>query len=69
MSVYFSIDISSEGSLQLSIDDGNGGYRICGPKYNGGSRTIRRHKITPRDVEEIRAYLRRAALPSSEGKV
>ena len=58
--VYFSIDLSPDGGLQLSINGGRSGYRICGPKYNGQSRTIKRHKITGRDIEQIRSYLRYA---------
>jgi hypothetical protein len=56
--IYFSIDETPDGLIQLSINDPNGGYRICGPKYAGHSRTIKRHEITARDVREIRAYLR-----------
>lgn len=59
--VYFSIDQTQEGGIQLAINSGGTGYRICGPKYDGRSVTIGRHKITKRDIEELRAYLRRAS--------
>lgn len=55
--VYLSIDQTPEGAIQVSINDEGGGYRISGPKYDGRSKTIRRHKITDRDVQEIGAYL------------
>lgn len=62
MNIYLSVDQTPEGSFQLSInmEDENGrghGYRIHGPKYDGRSKTITRHKVTPRDVEEIERYL------------
>lgn len=57
--IYFSIDQTPEGGLQFSINDENGGCRICGPKYDGRSKTIRRHEIQPRDVEELKGYLSR----------
>ena len=58
--VYLSIDRDgATGCLQISINDGNGGYRIHGPKYAGGSRNLARSVLTQRDVQEIRAYLRR----------
>lgn len=55
--IYLTIDQTPEGPLQLSIGDDNGGYRIFGPKYAGTSKTIRRHEVTARDVDEIRQYL------------
>jgi hypothetical protein len=55
--IYFSIDQTPEGGIQLAINDDSGGYRICGPKYDGRSKTIVRHQLTPRDVEEIKRYL------------
>lgn len=61
--IYFSIDETPDGKIQFSINDGNTGYRICGPAYAGNSRTVKRHKITERDVQAIRAYLRRALSP------
>lgn len=62
--VYFSIDENADGMIQLSINSGNGGYRICGPKYVGNSRTVKKHKLTPRDVEEIRRYLSVVGTPA-----
>lgn len=57
--VFFTIDENSDGIIQLSINHKSGGYRICGPKYAGDSRTIRKHVLTKRDVEELRGYLSR----------
>lgn len=50
------------GGLQLSIDiegkNGDGcGYRLAGPKYNGSSSTVFKHKLNERDAKEIRSYL------------
>lgn len=59
--VYLSIDQTPEGGLQLSINGGRSGYRIFGPKYDGRSVTLSKHKLTKRDIEEIRTYLRYAA--------
>ena len=55
--VYFSIDQNSEGQIQLAINYRGHGYRICGPKYDGRGRTIKKHKLTMSDVNEIRSYL------------
>lgn len=57
--IFFSIDERSDGLIQLAINDEKGGYRICGPKYDGTGRTIRRHELTARDVAELRDYLDR----------
>jgi hypothetical protein len=43
--------------LQLSIDTENHGYRIAGPKFNGSSTTLIKHKLNARDVSEIQSYL------------
>ncbi len=59
--VYFTIDENPDGIVQLSIRHKGGGYRICGPKYAGNSRTIRKHVLTKRDVEELRDYLDRVS--------
>jgi hypothetical protein len=70
--VYISIDQGSHGGLQLSInvehdDTGGYGYRILGPKYDGGGKQLKRHYLTARDVEEIRSYLKKVpALSPSE---
>lgn len=50
------------GGMQLSIDwvgqDGDGvGYRLAGPKFNGSSSTIMRHRLSERDIAEIQRYL------------
>jgi hypothetical protein len=55
--IYFSIDKTPEGHLQLAINNDSGGYRISGPKYDGRSKTVKKHVLTPCDVEEIRSYL------------
>ena len=48
------------GKLQLSIGDRNGGYRICGPKYNGSSKNLLTRLITKQDAAEIRRCLDKA---------
>ena len=58
--VFFSIDENADGIIQLSINCGSVGYRICGPKYDGRGRTIRKHIVTLRDVEELMPMLRAA---------
>lgn len=62
--IYISIDQRGDGRLQLSIGQqdaagGGHGYRIAGPKYDGSSKTLLRHTITPNDRREIFSYLRR----------
>lgn len=58
-SPYLSVDRDKlTGGIQISINDGTGGYRIAGPKHCGMSETLRSHVLTKRDVQEIRAYLR-----------
>lgn len=59
--VYFSIDENSQGQIQLAINYGPNGYRICGPKYDGSGRTIKRHELTASDIKELRNYLTAAA--------
>ena len=59
--VYFSIDENSSGQIQLSLNYGGTGYRICGPKYDGGGRTIKTHELTAADIKEIQSYLDVAA--------
>jgi hypothetical protein len=57
--VYLTVDRRDcDGRLQLSIGTDDGGYRIAGPKYNGAGKTLLRHKITERDANEIRSYLK-----------
>jgi len=61
--IYLSVDQSSHGGLQLSIGvehscGGGYGYRIFGPKYDGGGKTLKRHYLTERDFEEIKSYLK-----------
>lgn len=59
--VYFDIDEFQTGDLQLSINvDANDigyGYRLAGPKFDGTSKNVLRHKLTVRDINEIREYL------------
>lgn len=45
------------GSLQLSIGNENGGYRIAGPKFTGKSKNLVMHIVTKRDADELRSYL------------
>lgn len=61
--VYFSIDRDGwTKKLQLCInDEGEGGYRIAGPKYNGSSKTLLIHILSERDVAELRECLDRVA--------
>lgn len=47
------------GSLQLSIDDESGGYRLAGPKYCGHSVRLLTYVIDEAAVHEIRDYLRK----------
>lgn len=47
------------GSIQLSIGDEHGGYRIAGSKYCGCSNLLE-HELTERDIKEIDEYLRKA---------
>jgi hypothetical protein len=56
--IYFSVDRTPEGRLQLSINDDDGGYRIHGPKYDGRSVTVVKHIITVGDAKEISSYLK-----------
>lgn len=55
--VYLTVDQTPEGHFQVSIGDENGGYRIFGPKFDGRSKTIRKHELSERDVSEIGSYL------------
>jgi len=55
--VFLTVDQTPEGRFQLSIGDDSVGYRIAGPKFDGRSKTIMRHEISPRDVSEIGEYL------------
>jgi len=55
--VYLNVDMAHE-HIQLSIDCNGIGYRLAGPKYDGTSKRLLRHKLDRRDVEEIRRYLR-----------
>jgi len=61
--VYFSIDENSQGLIQLAINHGSSGYRICGPKYDGTGRTIKRHELTEDDVKTLRKYLSSVSRP------
>jgi hypothetical protein len=59
--IYLSVDRDElTGGIQLSInEDGSGGYCLAGPKYCGMSKTLKKHILSKRDVEEIRRYLRK----------
>ena len=74
---YISIDKRAvDGALQISIgeEDENGsshGYRIAGPKYDGFGKTLLKHYISERDIEEIKYYLepsKRPKLTYDKGK-
>jgi hypothetical protein len=45
------------GSIQISIGDEHGGYRIAGLKFLGDSELLQRRRLTVRDRDEIRRYL------------
>ena len=46
------------GALQLCIEhEGGSGFRLAGPKYNGSSKRLLTHEITPGQADEIRTYL------------
>ncbi len=50
-----------DGLLQLDIGDGQGGYRLFGPKFAGDSRRVATSRpLTSRDINEIRRYLDKA---------
>lgn len=62
--VYITVDKRNiDGALQVAISCHNGGhgYRIAGPKYDGHSKTLLSHKLTARDVVEIRGFLNRVS--------
>ena len=57
--------ITPTGGYQLATDNGNGtGWRIHGPKFNGSSRPVLRHKMTERCCDELQQFIdhTRAAL-------
>ncbi len=49
-----------DGALQLAINDVNGGFRLAGPKYDGSGKTVLKHSLSLRDIEELEDYLARA---------
>lgn len=56
--VYLDLDRDDlTGGLQLSVSDGNGGYRIVGPKFSGNSRRLQHYRVSERDTAKIREYL------------
>lgn len=55
------------GETQVSIGDGDSGYRLYGPKFNGSSKAICEVKISESDAVEIRRYLD-AAFPKKRKK-
>lgn len=59
--VCFTVDRDGwTDSLQLSIGDDDGGYRLAGPKYNGSSKSLLRRPLTARDCNELEAYIKQA---------
>ncbi len=66
MSVLISVHRDGvTGSIQLSIGNAHGGYRIAGPKFNGTGRLLLEHMVTERDAQEIRSYLDKATHPTA----
>lgn len=55
------VDAWTKGA-QVSINyrdstGGGYGYRLAGPKYNGSSTSLVKHRLTERDATELRRYL------------
>jgi hypothetical protein len=50
---------AGDGAIQIAIEDDNGGYRICGPKFFGKSRVLRRVYLDRATADAIQAYLER----------
>lgn len=65
MSLKIQVGKNGIGQMQMSIGDGNGGYRIAGGKYDGMGKTLMEHTLTLRDAEEIRRYLDKAFPPAT----
>jgi hypothetical protein len=73
--VFISIDQDGwTKGIQLSIGTEDHGYRIAGPKFNGSSKTLKKHALDARDIAEIESYIKvakknlaRAASQSAEG--
>lgn len=72
--VYISVDQRTyDKALQISINfrdekGGGHGYRLAGPKYDGFGKTLLKHVLTERDIDEIAGYLKtaRAALKKAK---
>jgi hypothetical protein len=47
----------THGQYQLSIKDGNGGFRIAGPKFDGTNREVFSAAIDEHTAGTIRQYL------------
>ena len=58
MGIFISVDQRSDGAVQVSISDENGGYRIAGAKYDGTGKTLLKRELTASDANEIKRYLR-----------
>lgn len=60
------------GALQLSVNDESGGFRLCGPKFNGSSTPVLIWIADERGADALRRYLDaafppRRALSQAEG--
>ncbi len=55
---------NGRGHPQLSIGNGDGGFRLMGPKFDGTGKLLGQRVLTERDATEIRCYLDRAFPPS-----
>ena len=47
----------SDGGLQISVDNASHGFRIAGPKFDGSSELLMRHRLTRDDVRAMLDFL------------
>lgn len=58
--VYLCVDRQlASYQLQLSIMSDGAGYRIAGPKFDGRSESLIKHKLSRKDADEIITHLRK----------
>lgn len=55
--VRISVHSTPEGAIQVSIGDGDTGYRISGPKFDGRSTLVYEHVVTKSDAKLIAQYI------------
>lgn len=56
--LHFCVDQDGwTGGYQLSIGDDTGGYRLCGPKYNGSSNRLITYIPSDSDLDAIEEYI------------